>query len=116
MVFNAEYDALPDIGHACGHNLISIMSIGAFLGVAKMLRAHPSQEGRVRLIGTPAEEGRGGKLKLIDAGAYKGVDACLMVHPGPLDGCLGFTEDARLPMAANHKFTVQYQGVRLMRR
>lgn len=110
VAFNAEYDALPDIGHACGHNLISMMSIGAFLGVAKMLKAYPTQEGRVRLIGTPAEEGGGGKLKLIDAGAYKDVDACLMVHPGPLDGCPGFTGDAFLPTTANNKFTVQYTG------
>lgn len=82
VVFNAEYDALPDIGHACGHNLISTGSIAAFLGVAYALKAS-NAAGRVRLLGTPAEEGGGGKVQLLNAGAYDGVNACLMVHPGP---------------------------------
>ncbi|KAK4158763.1 p-aminobenzoyl-glutamate hydrolase subunit B [Cladorrhinum sp. PSN259] len=82
VVFNAEYDALPGIGHACGHNLIASASFAAFLGVAAALKASDNP-GRVRILGTPAEEGGGGKLKLIDAGAYRGVSACLMVHPGP---------------------------------
>lgn len=80
MIFNVEYDALPGIGHACGHNLIATASIAAFLGTAAALKKY-SIPGRVRLLGTPAEEGGGGKIKLIDAGAYEGVDACLMVHP-----------------------------------
>ncbi len=82
IVFNAEYDALPGIGHACGHNLIASASFAAFLGVAAALKAS-GQPGRVRLLGTPAEEGGGGKLKLIQAGAYTGAAASLMVHPGP---------------------------------
>jgi amidohydrolase len=82
VVFNAEYDALPGIGHACGHNLIASASFAAFLGVAAALKSshHP---GRVRLLGTPAEEGGGGKLKLIAAGAYRDAAASMMVHPGP---------------------------------
>lgn len=80
VAFNAEYDALPGIGHACGHNLIATSSIGAFLGVVAALKAS-TLPGRVRLIGTPAEEDGGGKIKLIEAGAYEDVDACLMVHP-----------------------------------
>ncbi|KAE8330326.1 hypothetical protein BDV39DRAFT_202129 [Aspergillus sergii] len=80
VAFNAEYDALPGIGHACGHNLIATSSIGAFLGVVAALKAS-TLPGRVRLIGTPAEEDGGGKINLIDAGAYEDVDACLMVHP-----------------------------------
>ncbi|KAE8313103.1 hypothetical protein BDV41DRAFT_588422 [Aspergillus transmontanensis] len=80
VAFNAEYDALPGIGHACGHNLIATSSIGAFLGVVAALKAS-TRPGRVRLIGTPAEEDGGGKINLIDAGAYEDVDACLMVHP-----------------------------------
>ncbi|KAE8141245.1 hypothetical protein BDV38DRAFT_268523 [Aspergillus pseudotamarii] len=80
VAFNAEYDALPGIGHACGHNLIATSSIGAFLGVVAALKAS-MLAGRVRLIGTPAEEDGGGKIKLINAGAYEDVDACLMVHP-----------------------------------
>lgn len=80
LVFNAEYDALPGIGHACGHNLIATSSIAAFLGIAAALK-ESKLPGRVRLLGTPAEEGGGGKLNLIDAGAYKNVDACMMLHP-----------------------------------
>ncbi|KAK3936643.1 p-aminobenzoyl-glutamate hydrolase subunit B [Diplogelasinospora grovesii] len=82
VVFNAEYDALPGIGHACGHNLIASASFASFLGVAAALRAS-GLPGRVRLLGTPAEEGGGGKLKMIESGAYKDAAACLMVHPGP---------------------------------
>jgi amidohydrolase len=78
--FNVEYDALPGIGHACGHNLIATGSIAAFLGLVAAMKKHPSP-GRVRLLGTPAEEGGGGKVKLIKAGAYEGVDASLMTHP-----------------------------------
>ncbi|KAL6407710.1 amidohydrolase AmhX [Ilyonectria robusta] len=80
VVFNAEYDALPGLGHACGHNLIATSSIAAFLATAEAIRNH-GFEGRVRLLGTPAEEGGGGKIRLIQAGAYEGVDACLMAHP-----------------------------------
>ncbi|KAF2816772.1 metal-dependent amidase/aminoacylase/carboxypeptidase [Mytilinidion resinicola] len=79
-VFNVEYDALPGIGHACGHNLIATGSLAAFFGVVALLKKH-QLPGRVRALGTPAEEGGGGKIKLIDAGAYAGVDACLMTHP-----------------------------------
>lgn len=82
IVFNAEYDALPNIGHACGHNLIATSSIAAFIATAEALRKS-NVPGRVRLLGTPAEESGGGKVKLIKAGAYRNVDACLMAHPGP---------------------------------
>lgn len=84
LVFNAEYDALPGIGHACGHNLIATSSIAAYIATVEALEALDTSSipgYTVRLLGTPAEEGGGGKLKLIEAGAYKGVDACLMVHP-----------------------------------
>ncbi|KAF4966416.1 hypothetical protein FSARC_5891 [Fusarium sarcochroum] len=80
IVFNAEYDALPGLGHACGHNLIATSSIAAFIATAETIR-EGKLSGRVRLLGTPAEEGGGGKVHLIKAGAYKGVDACLMAHP-----------------------------------
>lgn len=109
IAFNAEYDALPDIGHACGHNLIATMSIGAFIALAEALKRYKIQ-GRVRLLGTPAEEGGGGKLKLIEAGAYSDVDACMMIHPGPEDGCAGYTGDAYMPTLANNKFTVRFTG------
>ncbi|KAL4898663.1 hypothetical protein BDV59DRAFT_190320 [Aspergillus ambiguus] len=86
IAFNAEYDALPGIGHACGHNLIATSSIAAFISTCEALKA---QYGNgpgftVRLLGTPAEESGGGKVKLLDKGAYKDVDACLMVHPAPM--------------------------------
>lgn len=77
--FNAEYDALPDIGHACGHNLIATSSIAGFLALSFALKKY-GIPGRTQLLGTPAEENGGGKAKLIDAGAYKGVDASLMAY------------------------------------
>ncbi|KAJ5102426.1 hypothetical protein NUU61_004648 [Penicillium alfredii] len=80
--FNAEYDALPGIGHACGHNLIATSSIAAFLGLSYILKKY-GIPGRTQLLGTPAEENGGGKAKLIDAGAYEGVNISLMAHSGP---------------------------------
>jgi amidohydrolase len=74
----AEYDALPEIGHACGHNLIAAGGVGAFLAAATVAER---AGGEVVLLGTPAEEGGGGKIKLIDAGAFKDVDAAMMFHP-----------------------------------
>lgn len=109
VAYNAEYDALPGIGHACGHNLIAMMSIGAFLGVAELLKRQKIP-GRVRLVGTPAEEGFGGKIPIINAGAYKDVDACMMVHPGPFTECPGFTGDAFMPTLASLKMTIQFTG------
>ncbi|KAJ9150388.1 Peptidase M20 domain-containing protein 2 [Pleurostoma richardsiae] len=80
LTFNAEYDALPEIGHGCGHNLIATTSLGAFLSVMDALK-DSGNPGRVRLLGTPAEEAHGGKITLIEKGAYKDVDACMMMHP-----------------------------------
>ena len=77
--FNAEYDALPGIGHACGHNLIATSSIAAFLALSFALKKY-GIPGRTQLLGTPAEENGGGKEKLINAGAYKGVDISLMAY------------------------------------
>lgn len=75
----AEYDALPDLGHGCGHNLIAMTAIGAGLGVQAALGSLP---GRVIVLGTPAEEGGGGKIRLLEAGAFQGIAAVLMSHPG----------------------------------
>ena len=75
----AEYDALPEIGHACGHNLIAMSNVGAFLLAAQ--RAKDLKVG-VELIGTPAEESGGGKIDLIDAGVFKESVAVLSSHPG----------------------------------
>ncbi|KAF9274740.1 hypothetical protein BGZ68_000406 [Mortierella alpina] len=82
--FCSEYDALPGIGHACGHNLIAIAGVAAALGVMAVLQKH-NLEGRIRLIGTPAEETTGGKIPLIEKGAFDGLDACMMTHPAPAD-------------------------------
>ncbi len=78
----AEYDALPGIGHACGHNLIATAALGATLGLQAVQEQLP---GRVRLIGTPAEEKGGGKELMARAGAFEGVDAALMIHPAGLN-------------------------------
>ncbi|KAK5740905.1 hypothetical protein LTR17_004259 [Elasticomyces elasticus] len=81
--YNAEYDALKGIGHACGHNLIAIMSTVGALATARIMDKM-SIGGKVVLFGTPAEEGGGGKIKLLNAGAYKdnNVDISLISHPG----------------------------------
>jgi metal-dependent amidase/aminoacylase/carboxypeptidase family protein len=77
--FNAEYDALPGIGHACGHNLIATSSVTAFLALSALLKEY-GIPGRTQLLGTPAEENGGGKAKLIEKGAYEGVDISLMAY------------------------------------
>ncbi|KAG1876439.1 amidohydrolase [Suillus subalutaceus] len=79
---NSEMDALPEIGHACGHNLIAISGVGVALAIKSVLETY-DVPGTVVLLGTPAEEGGGGKIILLERGAYKGMDACLMCHPSP---------------------------------
>ncbi|OBT71212.1 hypothetical protein VF21_09876 [Pseudogymnoascus sp. 05NY08] len=79
--FNAEYDALPGIGHACGHNLIATASLTAFVALSAAVEKF-GVAGKVKLLGTPAEEAGGGKCALLAAGAYKDVDVSLMGHPG----------------------------------
>ena len=73
-----EYDALPQIGHACGHNVIATAGAGAGAALAAVRDKLPA--GRVQVIGTPAEEGGGGKVRLIQGGVFKDVDAALMIH------------------------------------
>lgn len=85
VIFCAEYDALPGIGHSCGHNLIATSSIAAFIGAATAM-SELGIEGRLRLLGTPAEEAGGGKVDLINAGAFnppESVLAAIMAHPTP---------------------------------
>lgn len=74
----AEYDALPEIGHACGHNVIAAAGVGAFLALH---RTRDTLNGRVVLLGTPAEEGHTGKEYLARNNAFDGLDAAIMVHP-----------------------------------
>jgi amidohydrolase len=73
-----EYDALPEIGHACGHNVIATSGAGAGAALAAVRDRLPA--GRIQVIGTPAEEGGGGKVKLIEGGIFANVDAAMMIH------------------------------------
>ena len=100
VVLCAEYDALPGLGHACGHNIIAASSVGAALA----LGAVADDLGlTVTLLGTPAEEGGGGKIVMLDRGAFDGVHLALMAHPGPVD-----VAHAR-PYAVSH-LDIAYDG------
>lgn len=78
----AEYDALPGLGHACGHNVIAASSVGAALGLASVA---DDLGLTVTVLGTPAEEGGGGKILMLERGGFDGLDCAMMVHPGPVD-------------------------------
>ncbi|KAL5009969.1 hypothetical protein ScPMuIL_012274 [Solemya velum] len=80
-----EYDALPEIGHACGHNLIAEVGIAAGLGIKAAFDTAGKPIGKLSILGTPAEEGGGGKIDLIEAGIFDGMDAAMMAHPTPFD-------------------------------
>jgi amidohydrolase len=96
----AEYDALPGLGHACGHNLISAITVGAALSLAPVV----DDVGlTLTVIGTPAEEGGGGKIELLERGGFAGQHAAAMVHPGPVD-----VARAR-PFAVSHSH-IEYLG------
>ena len=100
IAFCAEYDALPDVGHACGHNIIAASSLGAAIGLA----AVADEIGvSVHLLGTPSEEGGGGKIDLIKAGYFEPVHAAMMVHPWP-------TERLDATCLAVDHFDVIYEG------
>ncbi|GMA09319.1 amidohydrolase [Tetragenococcus halophilus subsp. flandriensis] len=99
----AEYDALPDLGHACGHNVICTSAVGAYLATKKTMETFDIS-GQVSLIGTPAEEGGGGKIKLLEKGGFEGIDAATMVHPTS-----GTTRIAGR-CTTTHTFTIDYAG------
>ena len=96
----AEYDALPKIGHGCGHNLIAAASVGAGVALSRFL---DGVEGQLVVVGTPAEEGGGGKIMLLDAGIFDDVDAAMMFHPGSRT-VVGDDSLGRI------KFTVEFFG------
>ncbi|KAL5047730.1 hypothetical protein BDW71DRAFT_178960 [Aspergillus fruticulosus] len=116
LTFNAEYDALPGIGHACGHNLIATSSIAAFIATCEAMKAAApvGLKYTVRLLGTPAEESGGGKIRLLDNGAYKDVNACLMIHPTAMaPGQANLLSLAKPPeggFLANDKVRVTFTG------
>ncbi|MFC5907707.1 M20 family metallopeptidase [Streptacidiphilus monticola] len=93
----AEYDALPGLGHACGHNIIAASAVGA---AAALTRVADGLGLTVTVLGTPAEEGGGGKILMLERGAFAGVDVAMMVHPGPVD------------VAEAEPFAVAHLGVR----
>jgi amidohydrolase len=98
----AEYDSLPGIGHACGHNIIAAMAAGAGIAAAKVA----DEAGlTVSVIGTPAEEAgnAGGKILLLERGAFAGVHASMMVHPAPM-------EIVEMNIIAAAMFDVHYTG------
>lgn len=96
----AEYDALAGLGHACGHNVIAAAAVGAAAALSPIV----DELGlTLRVVGTPAEEGGGGKILMLDAGVFDDVDVALMIHPGPADSAY-----AR-PLAVAH-FDVTYRG------
>jgi amidohydrolase len=95
-----EYDALPGVGHACGHNIIAATAVGASLALAAVADRIGLQ---VRFLGTPAEEGGGGKVLMLDRGAFAGVHAAMMVHPWPTERLTGAC------LAVSH-FDVHFTG------
>src|SRR5678815_402628 len=116
MCIRDRYDALPEIGHACGHNLIAASAVGAFLAAS---RVAARAGGEVVFLGTPAEEGGGGKIKLLRGGAFEGLAAAIMFHPLDRDLlahealasmwiCLLYTSDA-----ADERSSVDLGGRRI---
>ncbi len=100
IAYLCEYDALPGIGHACGHNLIATAGLGAAYGLKAALS--PDQV-RLLILGTPGEEGEGGKVIMLERGAFEGVDVALMAHPSPVDVDMP-------PMYGVQQVDVEYTG------
>jgi amidohydrolase len=96
----AEYDALPGVGHACGHNVIAASAVGAALALAPLV---DDLGITVKVMGTPAEEGGGGKVLMLERGVFDGVHAAMMVHPSP-------TEMDHMPCLAVAHVDVHYTG------
>lgn len=103
IVFMCEYDALPDIGHACGHNLIAECAVAAGIAVKQVLQSNGSLPGKVVVLGTPAEEAKHGKVHLLRGGAFDDVALALMAHPTPYN-------DATPSSNALLKLGVEYRG------
>ena len=96
-----EYDALPGIGHGCGHNIIAPAGLGAGIALATIAE---DAGGRLRLLGTPAEEGGGGKIEMARRGAFADLDAAMMIHPADAD-------HAKMSAIAIQQLFVRYADV-----
>ena len=97
----AEYDALPGIGHACGHNVIAAAAVGAATALAPQV---DDLGITLKIFGTPAEEGGGGKVLMLERGVFDGVHVAMMVHPAP-------SESATMPCLAVSHLNIAYTGV-----
>src|ERR1700683_4650 len=109
----AEYDALPDVGHACGHNIIAATAVGAGLALAPVA---DDLGLTVRVLGTPAEEGGGGKVLMLERGAFSGVHAAMRAHPWPNERltatCLAVAHfDVRYAGREAHASAAPWQGI-----
>jgi len=109
----SEYDALPGIGHSCGHNIIATSGLGAALALSKLNERLP---GRVRYLGTPAEERFGGKEIMARQGAFDGCDAAMMIHPSNLNlvtmPCIAIAEvEAVYHGKSAHASAMPYRGL-----
>jgi len=109
----SEYDALPGVGHACGHNIIATTGLGAALALSKLGARLP---GRVRYLGTPAEERFGGKEIIAEEGAFDGADAAMMIHPSNLNlatmPCIAISEvEVTYIGRAAHAAAMPYRGL-----
>ncbi|MGH6872549.1 MAG: M20 family metallopeptidase [Rhizomicrobium sp.] len=109
----SEYDALPGVGHACGHNIIATTGLGAALALARLGAKLP---GRVRYLGTPAEERFGGKEMIAEEGAFEGADAAMMIHPSNLNlatmPCIAISEvEVTYHGRAAHAAAMPYRGL-----
>lgn len=100
IILCVEYDALPEIGHACGHNIIATASIGAGLALKNLVN---DLNIRVKILGTPAEEGGGGKIVLLDEGEFEGASCSMMIHPAPYNV-------ANPTMTTIQQYKVEYFG------
>lgn len=100
LVLCAEYDALPDVGHACGHNIIAAASLGAAIGLSAVA---DQLDLTVTLLGTPSEEGGGGKIDLLESGYFDDAHAAMMIHPWP-------TERLEATCLAVDHFDVTFSG------
>ncbi len=109
----AEYDALPGVGHACGHNIIAASAVGAGLGLAPLA---DRLDLTIRVLGTPAEEGGGGKVTMLERGVFDDVHAAMMIHPWPNDRlqgtCLAVTHfDVTFTGKSAHASAAPWEGV-----